>query len=114
MSHVSYAPKQALTHYRVLKYFKKGIKHPECALVNVELVTGRTHQIRVHFAALGHGLLGDAVYGIKSKLIARQALHAWKMSFIFKEKEFSYEAPLPDDLKLMLDELEKCRVKLTE
>lgn len=52
------------------------------ALVTVELHTGRTHQIRVHFSHLGHPLLGDSLYGSPSNAIARQALHAHSLSFI--------------------------------
>lgn len=83
----------ALTHYKVLA------RYNDCALVAAHIVTGRTHQIRVHFSTLGHGLLGDAVYGVPSTLIERQALHAWKVSFEFKGKPYSYTCPLPDDIK---------------
>ncbi len=85
----------ALTHYTVLEQYK------EHAIVSVRLITGRTHQIRVHFAALGHSLVGDSVYGRASDLIARQALHAWQLSFTFKGQSFSYTAPLPDDLQAL-------------
>ena len=107
MSHVSYSGRSALTHYRVLKYFKKGINHPECALVSVRIITGRTHQIRVHFAALGHGLIGDSLYGIQSKLIGRQALHAYKIAFEFQGEMREYAAPIPEDLLALLTVLEK-------
>lgn len=68
--------------------------------VRVRLQTGRTHQIRVHFAHLGHPLLGDQLYGQSSKLINRQALHASSIAFHdpFSQKEIKERAPLPDDL----------------
>jgi len=99
MSHVSYAGKPALTYYEVLEYYE------DCSLVKVRIVTGRTHQIRVHFAAIGHGLLGDTMYGVKSKLIKRQALHSWKLSFDFKKENFSYTCPAPDDFVKLLKSL---------
>jgi 23S rRNA pseudouridine1911/1915/1917 synthase len=96
MSHVSYEGREATTHYKVLNYYK------ECSLVSVNIVTGRTHQIRVHFAAIGHGLLGDSVYGIQSKIMKRQALHAWKISFEYKNKNYSYCVPAPKDFADLL------------
>ena len=72
--------KPALTHYQVLKYFEE--ENQKHALVSVQLITGRTHQIRVHFAAIGHPLEGDEVYGKASPCIDRQALHAAKINFI--------------------------------
>lgn len=85
--------KPALTHYKVLATYQKA------ALVAATIVTGRTHQIRVHFAALGHGLLGDKTYGVPFEQLTRQALHAWKISFEFNGKYYSYTNPLPEDLK---------------
>lgn len=105
MSHVSYKPKPALTKYEVVDYYK------DCALVKVRLITGRTHQIRVHFAAIGHGLLGDSLYGSKSKMIKRQALHSWKISFTFREKLYSYTCPLAEDFKKLIETLEPTKVE---
>jgi len=85
--------KDAETHYKVLKYYD------EYALVQARIVTGRTHQIRVHFAALGHSVVGDSVYGTSSKLISRQALHAWKISFDYKNQTFSYSQDIPSDFE---------------
>ena len=62
--------KPAATRYEVIATFKNA------ALVRCELETGRTHQVRVHLAHLGHPLLGDAVYGRKKGGFGRQALHA--------------------------------------
>lgn len=68
--------KRAVTHYEVVKEFDN------CSLVKCTLETGRTHQIRVHFASIGHPLLGDSLYGEKSDLIDGQALSCTKLSFI--------------------------------
>ena len=68
--------KKAITHYEVLKEYK------EYSLVKCMLETGRTHQIRVHFSAIGHPLLGDELYGRSSNIISRQALHCYYLGFI--------------------------------
>ena len=83
----------ALTEYRVLK------QHADCALVELTLHTGRTHQIRVHMAHIGHPLVGDAVYG-KSKL-ERPLLHAYKLSFTHPRsgKSLEFCAPIPADMR---------------
>jgi len=69
-------------------------------VVRARLITGRTHQIRVHFAHCGHPVLGDRLYGQPSPLIARQALHAAKVVFSHPGtgRPVSIEAPLPDDM----------------
>jgi len=91
MTHLS-SGRSALTHFKVVEYFEHS------SLVEVELITGRTHQIRVHFATLGHPLLGDTLYGTPSKQIKRQALHAKKISFEYHGATFSFEKELPKDL----------------
>jgi len=91
MSHKGFASKPALTFYKTLAHYH------ESALVQARIITGRTHQIRVHFAAIGHPILGDAVYGTKSPLIDRQALHAWKVAFTYKNKNYEYSCPVPRD-----------------
>ena len=96
MSHIGFDGKKALSYYEVLAYYK------DCSLLAVRIVTGRTHQIRVHCAAIGHKLLGDETYGCQSKFIQRPALHAWKLSFEFKDKKFSYCKQVPVDFKLLL------------
>ena len=95
----SSAIRTACTNYTVIEYFQNH------SLVEVKPITGRTHQIRVHFAAIGHPLVGDSVYGRSSHLIKRHALHAHKIAFIFDgaSHEFSYEAP--EDFKTLLHEL---------
>jgi 23S rRNA pseudouridine1911/1915/1917 synthase len=85
----------AVTRYRVVERF------PHATLLEVALETGRTHQIRVHLAHLGHPVLGDRHYGAQGlSLVPRQALHAWRLSFRHpatgERREF--EAPLPEEL----------------
>ncbi len=85
----------AVTRYRVRERFALH------TLVEVQLVTGRTHQIRVHFAHLGYPVSGDPVYGRTDDLgIGRQALHAFRLKFIHPAsgRAVEFEAPLPADL----------------
>jgi len=89
--------RSAITHYKVLQYFENS------SLVEVKPVTGRTHQIRVHMKSIGHPVIGDQLYGEKSPLIDRQALHAHSLSFIFNEQEYTFTCPLPDDFQNLLD-----------
>ncbi len=89
--------KEAVTHFTTRAQYAKGAK------VEVLLETGRTHQIRVHFAEAGFSLLGDALYGSVRKslpqFIERQALHAWKLAFPHPKtgKSLSFEAKPPKD-----------------
>lgn len=96
---VSKNGQNAVTHYEVLQEFDGY------SLVKCTLETGRTHQIRVHMAYIGHPLLGDSLYGISDQsLISRQALHSYKMSFIhpISNKKISLEAKLPKDMENLL------------
>lgn len=70
----------AITHYNVLKEF--SVDGHDMSEVHVVLETGRTHQIRVHMAYIGHPIVGDTLYGTKSDFIDRQALHAYKVEFV--------------------------------
>ena len=92
--------KRAVTHYKVRTQWAQA------AEVEVALETGRTHQIRVHFADAGFPLLADALYGGRrvrgdDAFIARQALHAWKLSFIHprSNKAVNFTAPVPADFQ---------------
>ena len=97
MSHKYSTGRFALTHYKVIEYFK------DAALLELSPITGRTHQIRVHCAAIGHPLIGDAVYGTSSKLISRHALHAKTLEFSFEGHQFSFTQDLPHDFNDLLN-----------
>ena len=96
---VSPAGQSAITHYEVLEQFDKY------SLVQCILETGRTHQIRVHMAYIGHPLLGDNLYNPNENLclINRQALHSYKMEFVhpISNKLILLEAKLPTDMQLL-------------
>ena len=96
--------KHSVTHYETLEAF------PSESLVEVVLETGRTHQIRVHFSAFRHPLVGDTMYGADPKLAAkvqldRQWLHAKKLSFVHptKGETVEFESEYPADLAKALD-----------
>ena len=107
--------RDAVTHYSVLERF--ALPQGNLTLVECELETGRTHQIRVHLASIGHALLGDEVYGgVNNKhytthkaLIDGQCLHARKLTLTHpRTKEImSFEAPLPENMKNLIEKLEK-------
>ena len=84
----------AITKYQVLKEFSN------MSLIHISLQTGRTHQIRVHMAYIGHPILGDTLYGNASTLINRQALHAYNVKFIhpITKKYINLKAPLSADI----------------
>lgn len=88
----------ALTRYKILRKLKNY------SLLELKLYSGRTHQIRVHMAYDGHPLLGDDLYGGDCSLISRQALHAYKVSFIhpISGQKLSFNVPLPEDMLKLL------------
>lgn len=91
----------ARTHYRVLKYY------PKATLLEFILETGRTHQIRVHCEGFGHSLLGDDLYGGKTTLISRQALHSSVYTFQHPATgcPIAIRAPFPKDLSELVRKL---------
>ena len=116
----SNSARHAVTHYRRLESYAKN----KVSLIECRLETGRTHQIRVHMAHIGHPVLGDKLYGTGMKSRAmhlteaqktalealdRQALHAAALGFEHPrtgETHF-YEAPLPNDLTNLLEAMKK-------
>lgn len=91
MTHKYGSGRAAITYYKKLTQLK------ECALVEFKPITGRTHQIRVHAAAIGHPLLGDTTYGTASLDISRHALHAAAIAFTFEGIPYSFAVPMPAD-----------------
>lgn len=97
------AGKSALTSFQVVK------RYADFTHLILILGTGRTHQIRVHLSHIGHPICGDSLYGHRSSLIQRQALHAGKLSFIQPRtgKTVDLSAPLPADMQEMLEKLDR-------
>ena len=94
--------RESVTEYEVIKTLDHG------SLLEVRLKTGRTHQIRAHFASIGHPLLGDKLYGKSSPLLPRQFLHAHQLGFEHPKTGAWMEltAPIPADLSGALERLE--------
>lgn len=90
----------AITEYEVISYNREK----DYSIVKCILKTGRTHQIRVHMQYIGHSLLGDTLYGNPSNLINRQALHAYRTSFIhpISNLDVNYTAPIPSDMDSLI------------
>ncbi len=111
MSVKSKRAKEAVTEWEVLENFKNH------TLVRVKILTGRTHQIRVHFSSIGHPVLGDKTYGRKTYLeiekkkihIPRQMLHAHVLEFShpITGELLHFEVPMPEDMKNILKILRK-------
>ena len=102
--------KRAVTHYRTLATLR------DAALVECRLETGRTHQVRVHMASIGHALLGDPVYGkskgwvrtlLETVDFRRQALHAARLGFIhpITQVALAFEIPMPPDMQELFTRL---------
>ena len=109
MSTRSRRGKEAVTRWRVIERFSAA------TLVEARLGTGRTHQIRVHFASVGHPVLGDKTYGRKTVLeirrekivFPRQMLHAELLGFIHPAtgRYMEFRSPLPDDMRRTINAL---------
>ncbi len=102
--------KHAITHYKLITRLDQS------ALIECRLETGRTHQVRVHCASIGHALLGDQLYGKTPKALkpviarlgfARQALHAAEIGFLhpIRHENLRFHADLPDDMQELIDQL---------
>ena len=103
--------REARTEYTVIKYIDNY------TLLEVRPKTGRTHQIRVHLAAIGFPIVGDATYGVKSDYLSRQFLHAYKLRFKLPSTgEYrEFESELPDDLAQALKDITgKARTRLSK
>jgi 23S rRNA pseudouridine1911/1915/1917 synthase len=109
----------AITHYRVEGRYGPKSAPPLASLIDCRLETGRTHQIRVHLASIGHPVIGDRTYGAgfltktatlpdPARELAtnfpRQALHAWLLAFEHPEtsSEMRFESSLPADMDLLM------------
>jgi 23S rRNA pseudouridine1911/1915/1917 synthase len=93
--------REARTEYRVIRYIG------DYSLLEIKPETGRTHQIRVHLAAIGFPVVGDATYGVPSPHVARQFLHAGKIKFQLPStgEYVEFESPLPPDLEQALNDI---------
>ena len=93
--------REARTEYRVIKYIGNY------TLLEIKPETGRTHQIRVHLAAIGFPVVGDTTYGVPSPHIARQFLHAGKIKFKLPStgEYVEFQSPLPPDLEKALKDI---------
>lgn len=97
------------------RFYNRGIIDNKYTLVEVDLLTGRTHQIRVHLASIGFPILGDKIYWnqkansevLEKFWLDRQWLHAYKLEFTLFGQDYFFEAPLKDDLKKFLSEENK-------
>lgn len=97
--------KEAITHFKVLK------KYIDYTYLEINIETGRTHQIRVHLSKIGYPIVGDSVYsnGKNPFEIEGQMLHAYKLEFAhpITRKQMKLEAPLPQYFKEILEKLDK-------
>jgi len=99
--------KEAITEWEALQNFKNY------TLVKVRILTGRTHQIRVHFSSIGHPVIGDRTYGRKTYIelgnkkipVLRQMLHAWRIEFNhpITHEALRFESPLPKDMEKIIE-----------
>jgi 23S rRNA pseudouridine1911/1915/1917 synthase len=119
MSVTTRTPRSALTLWRVREQFKGA------CLLELDIRTGRTHQIRVHCKAMGHPVIGDPVYGFRGAkkrlalvspvlgravmVLDRQMLHAWRLTFIhpLTQARMTMEAPMPLDMTALIDRFRK-------
>jgi 23S rRNA-/tRNA-specific pseudouridylate synthase len=93
--------RSAITEYQVLRRFDK------LTLLEVRIGTGRTHQIRVHLASIGHPVAGDKLYGAPASTLGRYFLHAQRIKFTSPTsgQQITVEAPVPPELQQYLDDV---------
>lgn len=105
---ISEKGQNAITKYEVIKELDS------MSVVKCFLETGRTHQIRVHFNAIGHPLIGDSLYGSKSSLINRQALHCYSISFVhpITKEVLNITCNLPKDMENIFKQKEDNKKEL--
>lgn len=92
----------SVTHFEVVERLK------DATVLKLKLETGRTHQIRVHLNHIGHGIIGDELYGyVDEKLIKRQALHAFSLKFKQPRtrEDLEFNAPIPKDMEELIEKL---------
>lgn len=92
----------SVTHFEVVERLK------DATVLKLKLETGRTHQIRVHLNHIGHGIIGDELYGyVDESLINRQALHAFSLKFKQPRtrEDLEFKAPLPEDMEELIEKL---------
>ena len=92
----------SVTHFEVVERLK------DATVLKLKLETGRTHQIRVHLNHIGHGIIGDELYGyVDENLIQRQALHAFSLKFKQPRtrEDLEFNAPLPKDMEELIEKL---------
>ncbi|MCC3863966.1 MAG: RluA family pseudouridine synthase [Terrisporobacter othiniensis] len=92
----------SVTHFEVIERLKNA------TVLKLKLETGRTHQIRVHLNHIGHGIIGDELYGyVDENLINRQALHAFSLKFKQPRtrEDLEFKAPLPKDMEELIEKL---------
>ena len=93
---------------RAVTHWEAVAGNEELTLLKIHLETGRTHQIRVHFANLGTPLLGDKMYGTEDERICHQALHCAKLTLVhpITGKEIICKAPMPEEMDAVANMLE--------
>ncbi|MFC1809613.1 RluA family pseudouridine synthase [Candidatus Omnitrophota bacterium] len=93
--------RDAVTYYNVVERYAKA------TLLDIRLETGRTHQIRVHMAHFGHPVIGDMVYGVSSRFITRQALHAYLLGFMhpISNEYVEFRVDMPEDMQTLIGAL---------
>jgi 23S rRNA pseudouridine1911/1915/1917 synthase len=93
--------KESVTEFEVIERFK------DVTIVSLKIVTGRTHQIRVHLSYLGHPIIGDSLYGEESDFISRQALHSYYLKFnrVRDKNEIELKSDFPYDIKSLIEKV---------